>query len=100
MSFPDFHQMTRREIEDYLIEKSLVEPGFRTRLIENPRETLSEIGLPIGPKVKINVMVEEPGSFCIVLPRVLDDSRELAVEELESVSGGNGSPVDKFFGYL
>jgi hypothetical protein len=59
MKEPDFRQMTRREIEDHLIERSLVDPEFRARLIQNPSETLSALGLPVGADVKIQVLVEE-----------------------------------------
>ena len=101
MSQPDFQQMNRREIEDFLIEKSLIDPGFRARLIANPRGTLSALGLPIGAGVKIHVFVEEPGDFSIVLPRVLRDSEELAIEDLESISGGVTPPYEEFFrGYV
>ncbi len=100
MSEPDFQQMTRREIEDYVIEKSLVDADFRRRLVASPGDTLAALGLPIG-HVDIKVLVEEPGSFCIVLPRVLRDSQELAPEELDQVSGGSVFPPDDLFrGYV
>lgn len=101
MSDPDFQQMTRREIEDFLIEKSLIDPDFRERLIAAPRETLSGLGLPVGPDVKINVLVEKPGEFSVVLPRVLGDSQELTPDQLERVAGGVHTPLaDLFRGYL
>lgn len=99
MDRPDFHRMTRREIEDYLIEMSLTDPAFRARLIEHPRETLVTLGLPVGD-VEIKVLVEEPGSFCIVLPRVLRETEEVSPEELEQISGGNSSSASFFRGYL
>jgi hypothetical protein len=101
MKQPDFRQMTRREIEDYLIERSLVEPEFRARLIEDAREMLSALGLPVGADVKIQVLVEEPGSFCIVLPRVLLESHELPPEALGDISGGASFPLAELFsGYI
>ena len=99
MSLPDFQQMTRREIEDYLIEKSLVDPDFRERLIEQPRATLVELGLPVG-EVDIQVVVEKPGSFAIVLPHVLQEPEELSVNELEKVSGGGVERYGLFRGYM
>jgi len=99
MDRPDFHHMTRREIEDYLIEMSLADPSFRVRLIEEPRETLLALGLPVGD-VQIKVLVEEPGSFCIVLPRVLRETEEVSPEELEQITGGNSSSASFFLGYL
>ena len=101
MRQPNFQEMTRREIEDYMIERSLVDPDFRARLIENPRETVSGLGLPVGADVKIQVLVEEPGSFCIVLPRVLRESHELPAEALSNIAGGGSFPLaDLFRGYI
>jgi hypothetical protein len=98
MSLPDFQHMNRREIEDFLIEKSLIDADFRARLIADPRAALGALGLPIGPEVKIHVFVEEPGDFSIVLPRVLRDSEELAPEELETIAGGSQPDFKGFFG--
>ncbi len=93
--------MTRREIEDYLIERSLVDASFRERLIREPRAALTELGLPLGEDVVVNVHVEEPGSFSIVLPRVLREGGELSPEELSGVAGGVTAPVEQFFrGYV
>lgn len=91
-----FHHMTRREIEDYLIELSLADPAFRARLIGQPRETLVALGLPVG-EVQIKVLVEEPGSFCIVLPRVLREMEEVSLRELDQIAGGN-SALSRFLG--
>ena len=101
MKQPDFRQMTRREVEDYLIERSLVDPEFRARLIEDPRKTLSALGLPVGADVEIQVLVEKPGSFCVVLPRVLRETHELPAEALGDISGGSSFPLaDLFKGYI
>lgn len=98
---PNFRQMTRREIEDYLIERSLVDPEFRVHLIEDPRSALLALGLPVGPRVKIQVLVEEPGSFSIVLPRLLPESDELPPEALGDIAGGVTFPLDDLFrGYV
>lgn len=85
---PDFNLMTRREIEDYLIERAMVDPGFRKRLLSEPADLLREIGLPVGADVKIRVLEEEPKSFYIVIPRVLRQIEELDEEDLDKVSGG------------
>lgn len=96
---PDFSQMTRREIEDYLIERAMVEPGFRSRLLEEPEALLRELGLPVAEDVKIRVFVEEPKSFCIVLPRVLRELEELDDADLDGISGGRSEPDLFFQGY-
>ena len=48
---PDFTEMTRREIENYLVERAMIDPGFRTRLLETPDQLLRELGLPVGEDV-------------------------------------------------
>jgi len=88
--------MTRREVEDYLVERAMVEPSFRRRLLEDPTALLREIGLPIGPEVKIRVLEEESKAFYIVLPRVLRDLEELDDEELDGVSGGAGYHAEAY----
>jgi len=93
---PDFSQMTRREIEDYLVERAMVEPAFRSRLLQEPETLLRELGLPVGADVKIRVFEEEPKSFCIVLPRVLRELEELDDADLDGISGGR-SEADLFF---
>ncbi len=93
---PDFSEMTRREVEDYLVERAMVEPEFRRRLLSEPAELLRELGLPIGETVRIRVLEEEKKSFFIVLPRVLRDLEELDESDLGSVSGG-GSGAERFF---
>lgn len=93
---PDFTEMTRREIEDYLIERAIVEPGFRKRLLEEPDRLLRELGLPVGEDVKIRVLEEEPKSFYLVLPRVLQDPEELDDSDLDEVAGGTGTETGLF----
>lgn len=85
---PDFSEMTRREIEDYLVERAMVEPGFRKELLERPDYLLREMGLPVGDDVKIRVLEEEPKSFYLVLPRVLREIEDLDEGELEQMAGG------------
>ncbi len=96
MNAPDFAQMTRREIEDYLIERSLIEPGFRDRLLREPDVLLRDLGLPVGNGVKIQVIEEEPKSFYLVLPRVLKDLEEVDDSELEEMAGGVSHQAEAF----
>lgn len=91
--------MTRREIEDYLIERAMIEPGFRRQLLTQPAVLLRDLGLPVGEDVTIKVFEEEPKSFCIVLPRILRDLEEMEDGELDEVSGGLSGSVRFFKGY-
>ncbi len=96
---PDFTRMTRREIEDYLIERAMVEPEFRRQLLEAPDQTLRGLGLPVGEGVKIRVFEEEPQSFYLVLPRVLPPLEEASEQELDDATGGSHPDVEmvRFF---
>lgn len=103
MNLPDFAQMTRREIEDYLIERSIVSRDFRSRLLKEPHVLLRELGLPVADDVRIHVMEEEPKSFYLVLPRILRELEEIDDAELDGVSGGvsQRSEAFQFFsGYI
>lgn len=100
---PEFSQMTRREIEDYLVERAMIEPEFRKELLHAPEPLLRKLGLPVGEEVAIRVLEEEPKSFYLILPRVLTDLEELDDESLDQISGGSGqqSEMQRFFrGYL
>ncbi len=73
-----------------------MDASFRERLIREPRAALTEFGLPLGEDVVVNVHVEEPGSFSIVLPRVLWEGGELSPRGIESGgrrSDGSGGAV-------
>lgn len=91
--------MTRREIEDYLIERAMIEPGFRKELLERPEQLLRELGLPVGENVKIRVFEESPKSFYLVIPRVLQESEDIEENELEQISGGlsDQTGMSRFF---
>jgi len=100
---PDFAGMTRRDIEDYLIERAMVESRFREELLRNADGLLRQLGVPVGNGVKIRVIEEEPKSFYLVLPRVLHDPEEnsgtLASSEVDfdSAASGHGTGMFRFF---
>lgn len=89
--------MTRREIEDYLIERAMIEPEFRKALIAEPGQLLRGLGLPVGEDVEIRVFEEKPKSFFLVLPRALRE--EIDEAELEQMAGGHPTQTDmsRFF---
>lgn len=98
-SLPDFGEMTRREIEDYLIERAMVDAQFRKELLGDAASLLRRIGLPVGPEVKIRVLEEEPSAFYIVLPQILREMDSIDDSDLENVSGGHAhvSHSHRFF---
>lgn len=96
MTNPDFQEMTRREIEDYLVERALIEPAFRRRLLAEPEVLLRELGLPVGEGVTVRVFEEEPKTFFLVLPRVLQEVEDLEDGDLDHVSGGLDSSTGMF----
>lgn len=57
---PDFAKMTHREIEDYLIERAMVESRCREERLRDADQLLRELGVPVGDDVKIRVLEEEP----------------------------------------
>jgi len=88
--------MTRREIEDYLIERAMIEPEFRDELLRCPDQLLRRIGLPVGKDVTICVLEEEPKSFYLILPRVLPEPGEVGDETSDPVEGGSGRNLEMF----
>ncbi|MDX2081907.1 MAG: NHLP leader peptide family RiPP precursor [Terrimicrobiaceae bacterium] len=101
---PNLHAMSRREIEDYLVERCLLEDSFRVRLLSNPKETLRGLGLDVSDTIDVRVLEESPKCFYIVLPRVLNESPALDDQEMDSLSGGTSTPAgtvsDFFAGYV
>jgi len=93
---PNFTDMTRREIEDYLIERAIVEPEFRRDLLSDPDRLLRDLGLPVGDDVTIRVLEEEPKSFYLVLPRMIREQEELDDTDLDQVAGGRTSRSGTF----
>ena len=93
---PDFTEMTRREIEDYLVERAMIDPGFRNELLKNSDKLLRDLGLPVGDDVKIRVLEEEPKSFYLVLPRVLREIEDMDESELDQIAGGVSTQASMF----
>lgn len=103
-NLPNLHAMSRREIEDYLVERSLLDVTFRDLLLSNPRGALRDLGLAVSDEIDVRVFEESPKCFFIVLPRVLNDSPALDDADMDSLSGGadipNGTVGDFFAGYV
>jgi len=66
-----FGIMSRGELERELIQKTVDDPVFKARLLKNPKEAIEKhFDLPIPDEVRIEVIVERPGDYKIVLPYV------------------------------
>jgi len=101
---PDFAGMTRRDIEDYLIERAMVESPFREELLRNANGLLRKLGMPVGDGMKIRIIEEEPKSFYLVLPRVLSEeisetpeASETSASDFDPIASGQGTGMFRFF---
>jgi len=66
-----FGIMSRSELERELIQKAVDDPVFKAHLIKNPKEAIEKhFDLPIPDEVRIEVVLERPGDYKIVLPYV------------------------------
>jgi hypothetical protein len=78
--------MDRSELEGKVIEKALKDPLFRKNLLSSPGKAIGDMfGIEIPGDIEIQVFVETPTRFCLVLP---SESDELSEDELEMASGG------------
>jgi hypothetical protein len=59
----------RAALERRIVGRALAEPEFRARLLERPREAVSEeLGFEIPVGLEIEVVEERPDRLAIVLP--------------------------------
>jgi hypothetical protein len=81
----------RDDLQSEIIAKAWKDDKFKQELLSNPKAVFSrEYGIDIPDNVQINVVEENASTVYLVIPvkPSLDDSRELAEEELELVAGG------------
>lgn len=82
---------SRKELEQRIIEKAIVDENFRSKLKDNPRETVEEtLGVKLPDGLNIHINQEGPNDIHISLPMQtgeLNDG-ELSGEQLTGVSGG------------
>lgn len=66
-----FSERTRSELEAQIVQRTVDDPKFRADLVRNPKAALeAHLGLPIPEEVKIEVVLERPGDYKLVLPYV------------------------------
>ncbi len=74
----------------HIINKSMTDPDFRTRLLADPRGVIeAEYGMSLPSSLTITVVEETPDSVFLVLPARDSDQEELTDAELRHVAGGD-----------
>jgi hypothetical protein len=64
-----FAMKQRQQLEQRLTEKTMKDPAFRKRLLENPKAVIeSETGIDLPASVSVHILEEDPGIVYIVLP--------------------------------
>ena len=77
----------------HLVRRAREDPDFRERLLENPRQTLSEVyGAELPEDVMVHVHEEDSNNLHVVLP-----SHDLAIPDLDDVAGGWGGCSTEWF---
>lgn len=84
-----------REIEAQVIAQAAQDPGFRARVIADPKAVFAELGLNIPPDIRIQAVQESAERYYLVLPAVQQAGyharASLSDAQLESVAGGVAS---------
>ncbi len=79
---------TRAEVNDILLSRLAGEPGFREKLLANPRSAISDaIGVQLPEAVHVEVHEESLTHVHLVIPAV-QAKGEIADGDLELVAGG------------
>ncbi|NBR68274.1 MAG: hypothetical protein EBT79_13560 [Actinobacteria bacterium] len=66
-----FAKVPRHELEADIVQKAVDDPVFMAELVKNPRAAIeSRTGLKIPDEVKLEVIVERPGNYKLVIPYV------------------------------
>ena len=85
----------RKQLEEKLIAKAMKDENFRKNLLENPKAAIEdETGIKIPEAVNLKVVEEDPATFFLILPPIINPETEdeLSEAELEMVSGAGLGP--------
>ncbi len=89
--------MTRKDLEEQIIEKTRSDKDFKKALTANPKEALGRLGVQLPAEVEVKVVEESPGVLYLVLPA---DPGELADEQLNRVAGGRKDRTPSGYLYI
>ncbi|MFV2071600.1 MAG: NHLP leader peptide family RiPP precursor [Thermoanaerobaculales bacterium] len=82
-------EMSRGEVNDLLAGFATKNPEYRKALVEKPREVVgAQLGQTIPESVRVNVIMEKPDEFNVIIPYVAQEGEELSDADLEQVAGG------------
>ncbi len=82
--------MENSKNREKVIARAWKDPAFKKKLLQSPREALSEMGIKIPENVKINVIEDKSGTYTFVLPAMPTDTTSDA--ELQKIAGGCAPP--------
>ena len=81
--------ITKHQLEANLIEKCWKEPGFREKVLKNPKEMLEAfLGKSLPADFKVVIHEEDSKTLHLALPPAPSNVAELSDDELERVAGG------------
>ncbi|GEM_PF-5587307 len=88
--------LTRKQLEEKVIEKACSDAAFRASLLDNPKKAIARAfgieGLE-NMNIEIQVLQETANKLYLVLPTASISNGELNDEDLEAVAGGTGVVV-------
>ena len=87
--------MSSNELQALLIEKSMKDDDFRSRLLSNPKATIeAETGQLYPPEVQVKIVEDDPDVLVFHIPKMpAVASGELSDAELEMVVGAWGTAI-------
>lgn len=85
---------TRSDAQQQIIDRAEADPGFRSRLLENPKAAVQEqFGITVPADISVRIIEEKPGEAILVLPaKRTGVGTELSDADLDRVAGGTDSP--------
>ena len=79
----------RKKVEADINVKAWKDPQFRTKLLENPRSALEEIGMKHVPaSMQVSVVEEDERTWCIVLRNQTPRTKRTTEKELKELMAG------------